>query len=590
MNIFNFIKSNVSILDVVKEYATLKRAGIYWKGKCPFHNEKTGSFTVSPHREIFYCFGCHAGGDVIAFMSQAERCSQLEAAQLLAERFGITIPEEYTHKEAQPKYSQNEKERYERAHAATALWCHQQLKEQSFALTYLKQRGVLDTTIKNYCLGYFPAGHAALKSLLEWVKKDNLIASDLIASNIVLEGKHGLYSPFEDRLIFPIKDHLGRFCAFGGRVIKPDDQRPKYYNSHDHPLFAKGTVLFGMDVAKKTIQKEDHVFLVEGYMDCIIMAQSGYQNTVATLGTACTQEHLHLLSRYTQKLSVIYDGDTAGKRALLRLVQLCWNVDLEFLVVILPAGEDPASYLVQGKDLQPLLTTSQDIFSFYIHQAGIEFTQQPMQERINRVKGVLDIIALIQDPLKKDLLLQKAAASLGLTPELLKQELRKIKAPQHAHAEQETNNYEPEGPEGAQLEKKIFSAILMQDSSIPDQYRHFLSHFLPQPFNHLVEIYWKHVEQSQHSKKDVFNTFFEKLSPNEQRLTSQALAAFGQEATTQTTLDLINQFKKKQWKVLVNDVKVKLADAQKRADTSAVLKIIDSFQKLRQEFMPKDHV
>ena len=262
MNIFTYVKSRITILDVVKDYASLKRTGIYWKGRCPFHNEKTGSFTVSPHREIFYCFGCQAGGDAITFIAQIERCSQLEAAKIIAERFGIDLPEEIIH--ASPhEPSLSEKERYEKACTFVARWCHNHLATHTGTQNYLEKRGVNNTTIKQFCLGYFPHGSQGIKNLLEHAQKENLLASDLIAANIIFNGKNGLYSPFEERLIFPIKDHLGRFCGFGGRTIKAEDHRPKYYNSHDHPLFAKGSLLFGLDLAKKSIQKQDTVFLLK---------------------------------------------------------------------------------------------------------------------------------------------------------------------------------------------------------------------------------------------------------------------------------------------------------------------------------------
>ena len=172
-----------------------------------------------------------------------------------------------------------------------------------------------------------------------------------MTAGILSESKNALYSPFEDRIMFPITDNLGRFCGFGGRTFMPQDERPKYYNSKENNFFTKGSLIFGLNVAKRDIQHKEIVFVVEGYMDCIAMAQHGYTNTVATLGTACTLEHLKQLSRYASYVYVLYDGDAAGQSAILRLTELCWNVNMDLKVIRLPRQEDPASFLAKGKAL-----------------------------------------------------------------------------------------------------------------------------------------------------------------------------------------------------------------------------------------------
>src|SRR5579872_61857 len=356
MNIFSFIKSRVTIWDVVNEYTTLKRAGSYWKSQCPFHHEKTASFTVSPDKEIFYCFGCHTGGDAISFIAQIENCSQLEAAHFLADRYNIDLPKNI---EVSEGNAEQKKHYFDVCHLV-AQWCHLQLKKNPSATAYLTERGISAQQIDDFMIGYFPTGLSAINAFVHDLKRSNILVDDLIHATILAQGKTVLYSPFEDRIIFPIKDHLGRFCAFGGRIFKPQDTRAKYYNSRENEYFTKGSLLFGLDLAKKSIQKEGFVFLVEGYTDCITMVQHGYQNTVATLGTACTIAHLKLLSRYTPYVYLLYDSDKAGQQAILRLTQLCWQASMELKVVQLPTGQDPASFLAAGNDLAPRIQSAQD--------------------------------------------------------------------------------------------------------------------------------------------------------------------------------------------------------------------------------------
>ena len=303
MNLFSYIKSQLSILDVISHYAKLKKAGSYWKGPCPFHHEKTGSFTVSPHKEIFYCFGCHVGGDVISFIAKVEQCTQLEAAQHLLEQHQLKLPENLSSELS--KTSPDEKKRYFFICQTVANWCHENLKKNISVQSYLKKRNFDKKVIVDFTLGYFPGGLASIQSFINHMHKKNILLQELFDANIIIKGQKINYSPYENRIIFPIKDHLGRFCGFGGRVFKENDERAKYYNSRENSFFNKGSLLFGFNKAKKYIQKEEKAFLVEGYTDCIAMVQHGYTNTVATLGTSCTKEHLKSIARHANYVYVL---------------------------------------------------------------------------------------------------------------------------------------------------------------------------------------------------------------------------------------------------------------------------------------------
>ena len=406
MNIFNYIKTKIQILDVISEYTSLKRAGNYWKGQCPFHSEKTASFTVSPHKEIFYCFGCHAGGDVITFISKIENYSQIEAAKHLAKTYNIELPEQLT---KELVTNTKEKERYFALCEEVANWCHEELLRSPKAIAYLKNRGFTQQMINLYNLGYFPTGLASIRALTNYINKYSFMQDDLLDAKIIGEGQKATYSPFEERIIFPIKDIIGRYCGFGGRIFKDGDTRPKYYNSHENIFFNKGALLFGFDIAKKSLNKCDHMFMVEGYTDCIAMSQHGFTNTIATLGTACTQEHLKILSRYVNYIYILYDGDNAGKNAIMRLTELCWQVNIELKVIVLPESEDPASFLNKNGDLNNLISESKDIFFFFIDTICHGFLSKTLSEKLKLANDIIKTINTIQDPLKRDILMQKAS-------------------------------------------------------------------------------------------------------------------------------------------------------------------------------------
>lgn len=589
MNIFNFIKQKVSILDVVSQYASLKKAGLYWKGNCPFHHEKTPSFSVSPHKEIFYCFGCHVGGDVISFIAKIENCSQSDAARQLVEQYSITLPDSVSWEKSDN--TQEEKRRYTALCTLIAQWTHTNLLNNKAALEYVLSRNITKNNIEIFMLGYFPGGHQAIKNLLNYAQKQGFLAQDFINLKILLEGNNGLYSPFEERILFPIKDNLGRLCGFGGRIFKPNDERPKYYNSHDHQFFSKGSLLFGLDIAKKSIQEQDAVFLVEGYIDVIAMVQSGYTNTIATLGTACTQEHLKQIGRYTKKVYVTYDGDAAGQKAIIRLIELCWQTNIDLYIITLVAGEDPASFL-QKNDLKPLISSAKDIFNFYIDSLSKDFLKKSLHERLELTKKIIEMISKIPDILKQDLLLQKASAEFNIPFETLKHELtcHKNKKIQHFKTEKkEPDIIEPdacldennlsESKEVGQnkislLEKKLFSAILSYKGVISPEDKDILQKWLPKP----LCIFFTKITES---------NSFDQFDEEQKRIISRMIMEAEEQGTVCSLEELLVQFYKKVWKIVVTDVKLKIKEAQKTGNNSIIKELLEHLDLLRKKMLQR---
>ncbi len=576
MNLFSYIKERVSILDVVSEYVSLKPAGSYWKGLSPFRQEKTPSFTVSPARGIYYCFSTAHGGDVIDFVAKMENCSPIEAAQMLAERYSIDIPTQLK-QQSEPSSGKTDRQMHEKACAIFSSWCHQQLLANNAAHQYLTNRNISDKTITTFLLGYCPGGSAAVSSFIGEARKQGILTSDLVTANLLSEGNSGLYNPFEERIIFPIADHLGRPCGFGGRVFRPGDDRPKYYNSRDHDLFRKKQILYGLHHAKKSMQTAGSAYLVEGYMDCIAMAQAGYINCVATLGTACTADHLAHLARLTQTVFVLYDGDAAGQQAILRLAQLCWQVRLELMVIVLPPEEDPASFLTKHKSLDDLPTRPQTIFSFFISTLGNTFLRQQLQEKLGTIRQLLETIATLTDPLHRELLLQQAASAFDVPAASLKQELRKIMGGQTLK-----NPVPPPTSQALDLEKKIFSVILSSGINLRAQDETFLLTHLTQPFQRLLgllkEAAWD------------FGNFFSRLGDEDRDLVS-SLALISPEPmvsgapTERAFQELLAHLRRKKWREEIGDMKVRLEQARNAGDKDVVQKMLVELRSLQETMM-----
>ena len=586
MSIFNFVKARISIFDVVREYTNLKKAGAYWKARCPFHHEKTASFTISPAKEIFYCFGCHAGGDIIAFIAKTEQCSQLEAAKYLAERYNIELPAQFKISDT-PDKTAKDQNNYFNLCKQVALWCRKNLEKYPSAKAYLINRGFNDKSIDDFCLGYFPGGTQSIKACIAYMKQVNILPHDLIEANILAESKITLYSPFEDRIIFPIRDHLGRFCGFGGRTIKPDDRRPKYYNSHENDYFIKRSLLFGLDGAKKRIQETGKVFLVEGYTDCVAMVQKGFVQTVATLGTACTSDHLKHLSRYAQYLYVLYDNDNAGHQAILRLTELCWQVNIEVKVISLPSGLDPASFLQKKNDLEPYINQAKDIFLFFIESLGQNFAIKSLHEKIMLTRRMTEILNTIDDQLKQDILLQKASKVFDIPFKALKQELERQTQKQRSRAsgQQPSENQVKQAPKALdhipKLEKMIFCGIMNNVQIFNKLKEKYLIDYMPGPLKTIL----KQLEQLKDSDASInFTQFFDTLDQQNKQYVSNLLLQYDQ-ITSQELEQLLVQLQKRQWKVIVRTIKQRLAQAKTEGNEKKVKQILNDFLALKQKII-----
>lgn len=574
MDLFNFIKQNVDILTVVGEYTSLKKTGsLYWKARCPFHHENTPSFTVSPHKNIFYCFGCHVTGDVIGFIEKIEHLNALEAAQHLAQRYHLDIPKEVS-KTLTPALN---KSHFQLCYAV-AQWCNSMLLQNEPAKTYLKSRKLTPATCSQFLLGYFPAGSRGIQQLLAHIAPLGFSSQDLIDAHIIFPGKQGLYSPYEDRIIFPIKDHLGQACGFGGRIFLPHDTRPKYYNSMESNYFKKGKILFGFDVAKPEIQKQQAAIMVEGYTDCIAMYQHGFKNVVATLGTAGSPEHLQQLAKYAQKIYLLYDADEAGKQAIIRLTSSCWQLDLDLKVVILPLDQDPASMLESNENIAPYINQAQDIFNFFVHIKGDNFTQKSMKHKMMVVHELFELIAQVKDSLKQNILLMKTSEALQISLEIIKNEYTN----RYSRKAQDWDTVEkaPQSTGQEKLEEQILAAIAYDPSLLTTTHETLLLTNLSSSTLSLVQ---KIISHKQQHPAMTSQDLSEILDNQELEKAQKAMFAMDSSNLKQTFENLMLQFKKKYWKTLTSHIRMKIVQAQRTNDTQEIQRLIDVFEELKIE-------
>jgi DNA primase len=594
MSLFAYIKEHISIVDVIAESVSLKPAGNYLKGPCPFHTEKDASFTVSPDKKIFYCFGCHVSGDVIGFVARKENLPQIEAAQLLIERYNLVIPANITHSHGAGTLSaqqRDERERYFSLCKTVTNWMHNSLNNDKAALSYLEKRSASKQTIASFEIGYFGSGIATVNKFIRDMKNQNFLIHDLLSYGILIEAHPGFFSPFEERIIFPIKNALGKYCGFGGRIFKPGDQRPKYYNSKESHGFEKGKLLFGFDLAKKSLQEKQHCFLVEGYMDCVAMVQHGYSHTVATLGTACTIDHLKMLSRLVHTVYILYDGDAAGQKAVLRLAELCWHVNIELKVITLPPEHDPASLLAENRSLEPFIVQAQDIFSFFIMATGSDFAHKPLSQKLAIAEKIALLLAKVNDPFKQDLLLQRAAQATLLPLSSLQALIERITTVEtESHTGHQVYPSNPSHPQRGQtnglpehivLEEKIFAAII---NSLKTKAFSHLPHDIYPHLSASAQAVYDKILQIETKDFDI-TQFLETLDVPLRQWTLRAIMRHNGQNCHDALQHLFARFYRLHWQRVVKGTKDEILAAQRVGDHQKVQDLLKRFGQLKQEIL-----
>ncbi len=418
------IRNSIDIVDVISQHVQLRKRGKNFIGLCPFHSEKTPSFTVSEEKQIFHCFGCHTGGNVFKFLTEFHKISFVEAVQELAEQQGITLEfdkAEYTEQQSEQEVL------YDINTEAAKYFLNNLLNddEGEIARKYLHERNIKTQTLRSFGLGYALKGW---ENFINYAKSRNLNIDKCIQLGLIGKNADGkLYDKLPGRLIFPIFSPNGRVVAFAGRVLDPKDTGAKYINSPESLIYIKGRILYGLSFAKDDIRRLDKAIIVEGYMDLISLYQSGIKNVVAVSGTALTDDQVQLLSRYTKNVVLLFDADVAGIKASMRSIEILLKRDMEIKIVSLPKGEDPDSFVNKfGKEeFEELIKKAENFLEYetkYYESLGKFEDPSTAAEAI---RDLVKPVALINDELKRNLLIRNIAQKFNLREKLIESELDK---------------------------------------------------------------------------------------------------------------------------------------------------------------------
>ncbi len=419
------IRNRCDIIDIISGYVHLKPAGKGFKGLCPFHEEKTPSFMVSPEKQLFHCFGCGEGGNVFNFLMKYEKLSFFEAVKMLAQKSGVPLPVD----EEKENILHKKKERLYKLNDLVANYyreCLFRTNQGKKIINYFKKRGINDTSVEKYKLSYAPPGWDALTNHL---KKKGYSYEELIKAGLIkkskIEGKYVDY--FRDRIIFPIFNLSGRAIGFGGRVL--DDSLPKYINSPETLVYNKGSNLYSLNFAKEDIRKKNYIIIVEGYTDVLITQQYGFNNIAASLGTALTTKQIDLIKRFTDTVLIAYDSDSAGNMATLRSLDLLVKAGLEVKVIALPQGYDPADFLIKkGREtFQNLIDKSLSLIDYKLKLLYSKYTIKTIEGKVKVVKEILPTLNVIGNEVELRAQTKKISEELKLSEEAILIELKRYK-------------------------------------------------------------------------------------------------------------------------------------------------------------------
>ena len=410
------------IVDVISQYVHLKRSGRNFFGLCPFHNEKSPSFSVSPDKQIFHCFGCGVGGNVFTFLSKIEGINFVEAVQQLAERANIQLP---TFENSVDRQKEELKAKVYKVNEFTAQFYHENLYKPTAKLAqeYVKKRKLSNETLKSFRIGF----SGKFDELYQALKKEGFDDPEILESGLVNKNDNGTYiDRYRNRLMFPICDGRGRVIAFGGRVL--DDSKPKYINSPENIVFSKGRNLFGLNVAKKGQDTKKRLLIVEGYMDVISLHQRGITNVVAPLGTALTQQQGWLLRKTSEQIILSFDSDDAGLKAKIRAVDILQNMGCDIRVLQMEGAKDPDEYIVKygNARFQNVVDKALSVIEFKVKLLKKDLDLNNTNDKIKFLNEIAKLISKVDNNIEKEVYIEKISKEYEISKEAIYAEVNKL--------------------------------------------------------------------------------------------------------------------------------------------------------------------
>ena len=561
------IKSSNDIVDTISQYVTLKRSGRNFLGLCPFHKEKTPSFSVSPDKQIFHCFGCGVGGNVVHFVSKIENLNFKESLEMLADKAGMTLPTSNVEVDSK---KQQLKEKVYKINEEVANFYHETLYMPIAkpAQEYVKKRKLDNRTLKNFKIGYAPNGN----NLYKFLKEKGFEEEEILASTLVKKYNNGYVDTFRNRLMFPIMDIKNRVIAFGGRVL--DSSLPKYINSPDTVVYNKGRNLYGLNVAKNA--KTDNVIMVEGYMDCVSLHQRGIPNAVASLGTALTEAQGRLLRKYFEKVVISYDSDGAGQAATLRGLEILKNIGCDVRILQMEGAKDPDEYVIKyGSGRFGLLVENAiSLVEFKAKMLKKKFNLENVNDKIKFLKEIAKLLQGIDSKIEQEIYIDKISKEHNISKEALYAEINKQSGNNIGSKILEKNKTYITKPVNTSVpavlqkrENAIIALLINGDKKVYEQIKQRIS---PEDMKlevnkKIVETVYKEYEKTENTVNNIIELFNE-----DQEVINKLTEIMADENEAQvddkTLENVINVYEKEKLTVLKAEIIQKLNSAKAEED------------------------
>lgn len=564
-DIIEEIASKNDIVDVISQYITLKRSGRNFLGLCPFHKEKTPSFSVSPDKQIFHCFGCGVGGNVVHFISKIENLNYRESLEMLADKAGIALPTSNIEVDSK---KQHLREQVYKINEEVANFYHETLytKIAKPAQEYVKKRKLDNKTLKNFKIGYAPNGN----NLYKFLKEKGFEDEEILASTLVKKYNNGYLDTFRNRLMFPIMDIKNRVIAFGGRVL--DNSLPKYINSPDTIVYNKGRNLYGLNIAKNA--KMDNVIMVEGYMDCVSLHQRGISNVVASLGTALTEAQGRLLRKYFEKVIISYDSDGAGQSATLRGLEILKNIGCDVRILQMEGAKDPDEYVIKyGSGRFGLLVENAiSLIEFKAKMLKNKFNLENVNDKIKFLKETAKLLQGIDSKIEQEIYIDKISKEHNISKEALYAEINKQKGNKIGSKILEKNRSYVTKPTNIpkvlqKRENAIIALLINGDKKIYEQIKKRIS---PEDMKldvnkRIVETVYKEYEKTENTVNNIIELFNE-----DQEIINKLTEIMADENEAQvdekTLENIINVYEKEKLTVLKAEIIQKLNTTKQEED------------------------
>jgi len=573
------IRNRVNIVDLVSEYVTLKKAGRNHIGLCPFHREKTPSFTVNAEKQIYHCFGCGEGGNAFSFLMKVNNMTFPEAVRHLAGKLGVTLPSREL--SAEERSHRDLRESLIRANRIAAVFYEKTLRSAagSRCREYLETRGIRPAVVETFRLGYAPDGWRALRDHLQREKVSQRHAE--LAGLLVARPDGDGYDRFRGRLMFPIEDINGSVIAFGGRII--GDGEPKYLNSPESALYVKGRNLYGLSRAKNALRKDETLIIVEGYFDLLALWNAGLSNVAATLGTALTREQVDLIRRYTGSVALTFDTDAGGKAALERSMSLFLERGMKAKAVVLPEGKDPDEFVSRhGRDaFLEEIRRARALVDYYIDE--VIGTTRTLDERRDAWKAALPFMAGIADPVERGQFMQRVAERLGVDEGLVRREVGRLGTAQRQPDPPPPIRHAA-GPLDA-VELSLVRMMIESPARVRDVDReNILACFTSEPLKSLGESI---VESHRRGQPARLAELIERVGDRavREKLLEAAFSAEPRDDALRDRLfdDTVRKIRQRWYREKQRDLRVRLLRAQEAGDQDLCNRLLDEKERLRHE-------